>query len=169
MDKRAQLLETLRQHRAIFECEARKQYGAATIQQAIKTKYICRTATPVGSVLSLAYKGRRCVGLCGAYHPTLAALMNAAALWQVVTHLRQKGYDIEEAPHRSAVQARNGHESFVVVARYTGFDRATIKRMFERFVQGGHTTQLRVYVAPEKIAPLQGPNPRGNIQILPLP
>lgn len=168
------LLNDLHQHRAMLYHQGQAQYGAATIDQAIHTKHLKISTTELGPVLLLAHKGRKNMGLCGAYNPSPSALVNAVAVRQVTLDLRQQGYQVCAADRRATLKAGRAEEAFVLVARYTGFDQATVRRLFQQFIQNGLFPELRVYVAPAKVEGLRQALPRhlpGShvLKVVPIP
>ncbi|WP_152544978.1 hypothetical protein [Deinococcus phoenicis] len=156
------------EHKAILYDEAVRRYGADVVAAALNKRYFLLCPTPQGNALCLAHKGRKRVGLRGGYHPSGGAVSNALALRHVILDLKEKGYEVEMIDRKSAIRARKGNEDFIAIARYTGYDYAAIRRVFESLVASGEAPQLRVYVGADKIGKLDDevwPKTSGRLSI----
>jgi hypothetical protein len=143
------LVADLARHKAILFDDAVQKYGAAVVEVALAKRYLTSMETPLGRALSLAHKGRRRVGLTGAYRPTNNSVCNALALRHVSETLRAQGYAVEPR-NRSIVRVSGCTEAFIALVRFTGYDYATVRRMCDRLVGEGETSEIRVYVSQEK-------------------
>lgn len=143
------LIADLGQNKAILVEDATQKYSAAIVATALTKKYLASMETPLGQALSLAHRGRKQVGLTGAYRPTNNALCNALALRHVSETLRAQGYTVEPR-NRSMVRVSGCAEAFIALVRFTGYDYATVRRMCDRLAGEGETSEIRVYVSEEK-------------------
>jgi hypothetical protein len=147
------LIADLGYSKAILIKEATEKYGDVTVNIGLKKKYFASVETPLGQALALAHKGRKQIGLTGAYRPTINAVCNALALRQVSEALRAQGYAVEPR-NRSTVWASRPTDTFIALVRFTGYDHATVRRMCDRLIGEGETSELRVYVGAEKVEKL---------------
>lgn len=147
------LIADLGCYKAMLLEEATEKYGEATVKTGLAKKYYAAVETPLGQALSLAHKGRKQIGLTGAYRPTTNAVCNALALRQVSEALRAQGYKVEPR-NRSTVWVSRSTETFIALVRFTGYDYATVRRMCDRLIGKGETSELRVYVGAEKVEKL---------------
>jgi len=145
------LITDISKYKVMLVEEADKKYGSAVVESGTSKRYFKITQTPVGRVLFLAYKGRKTMGLRGAYYPTVDALTNALGVKCVIENLEEQGYQIEIVNRRSAIKAVRDDDTFIAIVRYTGYDSSTIRRVFSRLISAGESSKLRVYVGKEKL------------------
>jgi hypothetical protein len=149
-----EIIADIGQYRAMLLDEAISKYDQVQIEKGKSAKYLKSMTTSAGETLYLAHKGRRKAGLTGSYEPTVDALSNALALRQVADELRRQGYVTDVISRRFAIKAMRGGETVVAVARRTGYDRATVRRLFALFVASGDAAKLQVYVPADDIEAL---------------
>lgn len=147
------LIADLGCYKAILLKDAIEKYGEITVKTGVSKKYLTSIETPLGQAFSLAHKGRKQIGLTGAYRPTTNAVCNALALRQVSEALRAQGYAIEPR-NGSTFWASRSTETFIALVRFTGYNYATVRRMCDRLIGEVETVELRVYVGAEKVEKL---------------
>ncbi len=132
------IFEDVTRFGAMLESEVIEVYGLSAIEGLTALRWVQAQDTPLGSVLHASNRGRKKMGLEGAYVPTLDPLLNYLARRRAVQLLSAQGYRLVqlEGLQGQVIRMKDARGRAVIVfARHGGYKSAGLHRAVEALLE----------------------------------
>lgn len=142
----AKFLNTLKKAKALFEKDALARFGEEAVEEARAAGHICTMQTDMGNVLCLTRRGRVNMGFKGTYRPTKQAATNSAFIENLIYRLQTALSINVITPRKYAISYAFNHRRVLGIARKDGFNRTTLRRIYEANIASGDYDEMHVFL-----------------------
>lgn len=131
----------------MYRAEAEDMFGLEFVQGAVARKVCTAIETSYGSMLYLAHKGRRMIGLTSTFQSRVENLENAACLRDAHISIVEAGYSVEtvERQRKASIVYTRAGTKILALAQAKGFNRTVTRRNYSNWVESGKYGELHLY------------------------
>lgn len=139
------LTQEIKRFGAITKSEASERFGADLIVGALRRRVCGERDTKIGPVLYLLHRGRKLLGMTGAFSPTDDGLMNAVCLRDAGLMLERRGVEINLRTRKHAVSYTEDGKMILVLAQHDGYAFAVLRRLYKAIIDTGEYAEIHMY------------------------
>lgn len=132
---------------AMYRAEAEALFGLEFVQAAVARKVCVATETNYGTVLYLAHKGRRMIGLTSSFQSRTENLENAVCSRDAYSNIVEAGHSVEtvERQRRASIVYTRAGTKVLALAQARGFNRTVTRRNYSTWIESGEYGELHLY------------------------